>query len=218
MTRHTPLAELIQTRMKELGLTQEALGRRLGYSNTAKAAGRVYALCNDKPFSTKSLAALRRLPEALELSSATIEEAVSATEQLFSARAREAEDQRRAAQKAEDAAWRAAFRPHAVILTEHTVPTQITMCALTGGAGVRLIIPIDASKPPLTFINQAVAGLKEHFREPGNGPIGILFFGRALGLIINYAPDQAIRCDLDGTPREVLTKAYRLGEARFSPG
>jgi hypothetical protein len=45
MQSKLPLAELIQSRLRQLGLTPQALGFRLGYSNAAKAAGRVYAIC-----------------------------------------------------------------------------------------------------------------------------------------------------------------------------
>ena len=45
MTVQTPLAELIETRMGELGLDRAALGFRLGaYKNPLKAAGRVHTL------------------------------------------------------------------------------------------------------------------------------------------------------------------------------
>jgi len=120
--------------MQELGLSEEALGRRLGYSNPAKAAGRVYALCNGLPFSAKSRFALWRLPEALKLPPNVVTQAIADTERLFAERQCEAEEQGRLAREAEDAAWRASFRPHAIIQTEHTVPTQITICGLMGGA------------------------------------------------------------------------------------
>ena len=45
-----------------------------------------------------------------------------------------------------------------------------------------------------------------------------MFFGKALGLIINYTPDHALRCDLEGNPLEVLRKAYRIGEVSLSFG
>jgi len=38
-------------------------------------------------------------------------------------------------------------------------PDQIIICGMMGGAGRFLVIPFDLSKPPLTFIQQAVAGL-----------------------------------------------------------
>src|SRR4051794_7140397 len=101
--------------MQELGLNNEALGRRLGYSNSANAAGRVHALCDHNRLRSKSYAALQRLPKALELPADVIEQAVRATEQLFDERDREAEEQRHLIRETEDAAWRASFRPHAII-------------------------------------------------------------------------------------------------------
>jgi hypothetical protein len=204
--------------MQELGLTDEALGRRLGYSNSAKAAGRVHALCNGQPFSAKSRFALWRLPDALELPADVVLQAIADTERLFAEREREADEQRRRVLHAEDAAWRRSFRPHAVIQTEYTVPTQITICGLMGGAGPRLIIPFDPFLSPVTYIQQAVDAVPENTMPRSDGGRHVMFFGKALGLIINYSPDSALRCDLDGKPLEVLTKAYRLGEVRLSFG
>ncbi|GJE44388.1 hypothetical protein [Methylobacterium soli] len=218
MSGYTPLADLIQKRMRELGLTEEALGRRLGYTNSAKAAGRVHALCNGLPLSAKSRFALWRLPEALEVPAAVVLLAVADTERLFAQWELEAEEERRLAREAEEAAWRASFHPHAVIQTEHTVPTQITFCGLTGGAGRWLMIPFDLSRPPLTYVQQAVDALPEKSMARTGGGRAVMFFGRALGLIINYTPDAALRCDLDGEPLEVLAKVYRPGEVSLSFG
>jgi hypothetical protein len=55
----------------------------------------------------------------------------------------QAQQQRRRATEKAEAEWRNRFRPHAVIQTECTVPSQITFCALTGGAERWLIIPFD---------------------------------------------------------------------------
>src|SRR4051812_15144459 len=104
MSGCTALADLIRKRMTELGLSDEALGRRLGYTNPAKAAGRVHALCNGQPFSAKSRFALRRLPDALEVPADLVVQAVANTERLFADREREAEEQRRLAREAEEAA------------------------------------------------------------------------------------------------------------------
>src|ERR1700712_3531012 len=84
-----------------------------------------------------------------------VEQAVSTTEHSFAERDQAAERELPLANGAEDAAWKASFRPHAVIQTEYTVPTQITICALTGGARPRLIIPFDLSRSPVTFVQQA---------------------------------------------------------------
>ncbi|KQP00294.1 hypothetical protein ASF32_13735 [Methylobacterium sp. Leaf91] len=201
-----------------LDLSREDIGQRLGYRNPAKAAGRVYALCDHHPFSKKSRHALQRLPAALGLSVTTVEQAVSATEKLFAAWTKEAEDQSRRTQEAKDAEWRASFRPHCVIQTEHTVPTQITICGLTGGATIRLVIPFDLSRPPVTFVQQAVGNLPFKTNLRPDGRRCVMFFGEVIGLIINYTPESALRCLLDGTPLEVLDKAYRLGDVRLSFG
>jgi hypothetical protein len=211
----TPLAYLIQTRMRDLGLERQDLGSRLGYHNPLKAAGRVDALCNGHLTSAKSQGALRRLPEAIDVAPELVEQAVAATKERFAAQEREAEEQRRLACEQDDREWRAAFKPHGVIQTERTMPSQITICGLTGGAGPRLMIPFDVSKGPITFIRQAISALP---RRHEDGRRYVMFFGQALGVIINYSPDHAVRCDLEGSPLEVLPKAYRLGEVQLSFG
>ena len=64
------------------------------------------------PFSAKSRFALWRLPEALDLPADVVVQVVADTERLFAERQLEAEEQRRLAREAEDAAWRARFLPH----------------------------------------------------------------------------------------------------------
>lgn len=83
MAIRTPWADLIEPRMRELGLDRQAVGFRLGYQNPLKAAGRVSALCEGHITSAKSPAALNRLPQALEVPVEVIEQAVAATEELF---------------------------------------------------------------------------------------------------------------------------------------
>ena len=84
MAARTPLAELIQTRMGELGLNPESLGFRLGaYKNPLKAAGRVHALVDGHITSEKSRRTLVRLPEALELDPEVVERAIAAIEELL---------------------------------------------------------------------------------------------------------------------------------------
>ena len=162
----------------------------------------------------KSRRALAWLPEALEVAPEVVDRAVEATEELFARHGRHAEEERRDPQEEEDAEWRASFKPHAVIQTETTIPSQITICGLTGGAERWLIIRFDLSKPPVTFIQQAIDALPSMVSPAG----GVPFFGRAVGLVINYAPDKALRCNLDGNPLEVLPKAYRVGEVQLSLG
>ena len=212
MNTQSPLAQLIQTRMQQLRLDAQALGFRLGYQNAAKAAGRVYALCDGQLVNRKSKAALARLPEALELPSEVVEQAVTATEELISEQKRQAEEDCRLAREAEEAEWRAKFRPHAIIQAERTIPSQITFCGLTGGIERWLMIRLDDSKPPITFVQQVLAALPDKLRLGGDGRQYVTFFGEALGFIVNYSPDKALRCSLSGEPLEILPKAYRPGE------
>ncbi|XYD12458.1 hypothetical protein R1A27_31420 (plasmid) [Methylobacterium sp. NMS12] len=212
------MADLIQARMQELGLTDEALGRRLGYTNPAKAAGRVHALTNGLPLSARSRFALWRLPFALAVPADVVVQAIADTERLFAQRVRAEEEKRCRIRDAKEAAWRRAFRPHAVIQTEYMRPSQITICGLMGGAGPRLIIPLDLSLSPVTYIQQAVDALPGQTMPRSDGGRHVIFFGKALGLVINYSPDHVLRCDLEGNPLEILEKAYRVGEVSLSLG
>ena len=201
MVYRNPLSDLIQSRVTVLGLDQEGLACRLGYGNPIKAAGRVHALCYGHLTSRKSQNALKRLPQTLEVPPEVVQRAVAATEQLFADEKRQQQEERHSAEAKREAEWRAHFRAHTVIQTERTVPSQITICGLTGGAERWLVIPLGTSKPPITFVQQTLEHLPTH----------VPFFGRPVGFVVNYSPDQAVRYDLTGTPVEVLSKAYRVG-------
>jgi hypothetical protein len=198
MITPTPLAVLIETRMKQLGIERAALGLRLGYRNPAKAAGRVYALCDGHITSTKSKAALERLPEAIELSAEVVETAVNATLSFLADLKRQEDEKLRIARENEDAAWRATFKPHAIIQGERSIPTSITMYAITGGSERWLKIKLDLSKPSNTFIEQVLTALPNRLDLGKDGLLSVPFFGYALGFIINYSPDAAVRYDLKG--------------------
>jgi hypothetical protein len=38
-------------------------------------------------------------------------------------------------------------------------------------------------------------------------------FGNAIGFIVNYSPDFAVKYSLEGTPLEIFDAAYRVGDA-----
>src|SRR5262249_40626851 len=138
--------------------------------------------------------------------------AFMATKKLIAGLEQEVDEKGRLAHIAKDARWRADFKPHAVIITERRIASQITFCALAGGPNTLLIIPFDLSQPIITFVGQAVTGL------PGKAPVGangrryVRFFGEPLSLVINYSPHRALRCDLKGNPIEWLSAAYRVGQ------
>src|SRR3954463_7985830 len=115
MSNDLPLASLIETRLEELNLDRHALGFRLGYKNPAKAAGRVDALCWGHLTNRKSRAALPRLPDALERPAEVVAQAVIETEQVLAEEERQAEEERRRAREKEEAEFRAAFKPHAIL-------------------------------------------------------------------------------------------------------
>jgi hypothetical protein len=116
----------------------------------------------------------------------------------------------------EDAEWRAAFIPHAIILGDRKIPTSITMCVISGGPRRSLNIELDLSKPSDTFVEQALAALPGKLHLGKDGRLTVQFFGNALGFIVNYSPDRAVRYDLKGNAVENLSEALRLGRSSFS--
>ena len=218
MQRKLPLAELIQSRLRQLDLTPEELGFRLGYSNPAKAVGRVHALCDGYLDNRKSRAALVRLADALELPADEVAHVIELTRLSFAERKRIADERKRSEIHAKEVGWRAKFKPHAVIITERRIASQMTFCALAGGPETLLVIPFDLSRPLITFVGQAVACLPRKVRFGANGQRYVPFFGEPLGLIINYSPDCALQSDLEGHPIEWLSAAYRVGQINLTLG
>lgn len=210
---------LVRARMADLGLDPAALGFRLGYRNPAKAAGRVHAfLDGNVPLSPKSRKAAERLPEALDLPREAVDDAMERTDAVFAERAREAEQTQRREAEREQAEWRAAFRPHAVLHTERTVPSSITSCVLSGGAERWLVVHLDLSRPPASFSSQVTDTLADRTKLGDNGDRYVAFFGRALGFYLNYTPDRCVRFDLAGDAIEMLPAAYRPGRGSYSLG
>ena len=118
-----------------------------------------------------------------------------------------------ATEQARQTVWRAAFRPHAIILTERTVPQPFFVAAFIGIERL-LRIDFDLALVPVTYTNQALAGLRRRLAEfkSGSGRISetLPALGRPVGVIVNYTPDRAIRFDLDGNALEILPRAHRL--------
>ena len=215
MNSHQNLQQLIVDRSQELGLDWLTLGLRLGYTNPSKAAGRVQALCDGHLTNRKSKAAIGRLGSALEVPEGVVDEALAETERQLAEAEEEARAERDRTREAADAKWRAEFRPHAVVDTESHIPSQITMCGITGGPSRWLMIPLDASKGTVTFVDQVMKRLPAMLMTSEQGIKHIPFFGRAKGFVINYSPDRAVRFDLDGKPLEVLATAVRLGNVEL---
>jgi hypothetical protein len=140
------------------------------------------------------------LPQALEASAETVKLALEQTvRELELAEKQEAE--------ARDKIWRENFCPHAIILTERTVPSPIFVAAMIGVEKL-LRIDLDPTQGPVSFVRQVLYRLPE--RVPA--------FGKPIGFVINYSPDKAVRFDPNGQPIASLDKAVRPGTATLHLG
>lgn len=189
--------------MAQLGITRPELARRLGYANLNKGLRQIDRMMAG---GTNGLERqLERLPAALELDPSLVLQAINDTREQTERLLRE-----RAA--AAEASWRASFKPHAIVLTEHTVPSQVTICGMVGGERVRWI-DLDLTRPRATFITQAVRELESRLAKLRT--TSLPFFGRAVGFVVNLTPDCAVRYTLSGEAEAILPHAYRLGRTQL---
>lgn len=198
-TEQLPIENLVCSRCEDLGLRPVELIRRCGYKNISKGLRRLEQLCQGDYSSSATL--IRSLPAALDVPEEALWKAI--------------EDTKRQIHEAEENLWRAAFVPHAIILTERKIPRPIFAAAIIGADRLRRV-DFDLSKSPVTFVQQAFDGVREKLARWKSDQIPT--FGRPTGIVVNYTPDHAVRFDLEGHEIEVLDRAYRLGEASFSIG
>ncbi|WP_373506393.1 hypothetical protein [Thiocapsa sp.] len=188
-----PLPELIARRSRELGLTRPQLVLRMGYANVTKGLRRLAAI--EQGDLRHSGQFHGPLAAALEIPPEEVEDAFAAT---------------RAALDAEqEAAYRDAFRPHAVILTERSIPSPLFVAAFMGVERL-LRIRLDTDAAPDTFSRQA------RERLPPDG--GVPAFGRIIGYVVNYSPDEAVQYDLEGHEVARFGRAIRLGQTTVRVG
>ena len=116
------IAALIRSRLTELGLSRGEFAKRLGYKNIAKGIRRIDDLCEGNIEGTKQF--MEVLPQALETSAEIV---TLALDQMV--REIELAEQQKA--EARDKIWRENFRPHAIILTQRTVPSPIFVAAIS---------------------------------------------------------------------------------------
>ena len=132
------LARLIRKRTQDLTITRGELARRMGYANIAKGCRRLDQICAGQVKMAENLRV--ELARGLDVDAEVINDSIEITraEQIA----------------ADDKAYRQSFKPHAVILTEHKIPTQITFYAMSGGSRHRMI-PMKEGSSPETFATQA---------------------------------------------------------------
>jgi len=194
-----PINTLVSNRCRELGLRPVELIRRCGYQNISKGLRRLEHFCQGNFTGSDTL--IRTLPAALDVPDEAVRKAV--------------EDTQRQIHEAEEAAWRAAFIPHAIVMTERSFPQPLHIACILGIERLRRV-DFDLSESPVTFIQQALEGVRQKLARWKSDQIPT--FGRPESVIVNYSPDRAVLFDLDGNAIEIFDRAYRLGEATFSIG
>lgn len=146
-------------------------------------------------------ALLRSLPDALGVSPEVVATAVEAS--------------KRHLRETEEAAWRAAFRPHAIIITERARPEPLFVACIIGFERL-LRIDFDPSSDPLSFAKQAIDGVRAKLAKWQSSELPA--FGRPVAVIVNYSPDRAIEFDLNGNPVKAFDRARRIADVSFSIG
>jgi hypothetical protein len=205
-TRQLAITALVRDRCKELGLSSPELVRRCGYKNVSKGLRRLEQLCKGNFKSSVGL--VRSLPAALKLPVAVVKEAIEKTERYLHDSA--------------EAAWRAAFRSHAVIITQRTIPQPIFMACMIG-LDTLLRVDFDSVGDEGTYVSQSVKGILAKLRRWASSSeeqVGLFThslpaFGRPIGFAVNYSCDFAVRFDLEGNALEVPPGAYRIGQTEF---
>ena len=196
------IATLVTTRCRELGLSKARLVRLAGYQNEAKGLRRLDALLAGD--TEPAHVPIQALPIALDLPARTVSAAIEETQQQLAAMKRQASQQA-------EAEWRAAFRPHAIILTERTIPQPLFIGAIIG-VGRLLRIDFGRNENPVQFVKLALDGVKRRLAKWRGALPG---YGRVTGIIVNYTPNFAVRSDLDGRPLETFDTAYRVGQVQL---
>ncbi|GJD95404.1 hypothetical protein [Methylobacterium iners] len=108
-----------------------------------------------------------------------------------------------------------AFKPHAIIITERSVPSPIWVAGIIGVDKLKRI-DLDVTQPEVTFLDQAVTELRERLERwniGSNGSGQLPAFGKPTGLCINFASDRATIFDLKGNVTKHLSRSMTFGTA-----
>lgn len=182
----TPLSALIRTRCETLGLSESEFIQGVGYKDIEKGRKHLLAI-----YQEEGLKALKqhekRIAYVLKIDREAVKSAVEDTRAHF--------------RQKMDEAYRASFRPHARLKTERSVPSQITLYAVTGGDRKHRLREFEADSDPSTYVDQVLRSL----------PDEVLFFGKVQGFYINFSPDHCVEFDLGGLPVAEYDEAKRLG-------
>jgi hypothetical protein len=199
-----PINELISSRCNELDIGPVELVRRCGYKNLSKGLRRLEDLRGGECQSIRGL--ISGLPQALDVPVEVVQKAVDNTTRQLN--------------EAQEAAWRASFKPHAIILTERKIPQPVFVAAMIG-ADELLQIDFPPCAAAETYPDLAIEGIRTKLarwnrdfnRRKSLGSYQLPAFGRPTGFVVNYSPDHAVWFDLDGNAIDVMSTGHRIGHA-----
>lgn len=202
----TPLSQLINTRMAELGINRVELMKRLGYANPAKGLRRFDEFMATGRFTTHLL---KGLPDVLVLDTVDVEAAAAPTRQQIA--------------DAEETDARERFRPHIVVTTKGGVRVPFFIQAFAWGEKV-LGLPADFDDMTSTQqVRKTGRIVRRHFHDNG-GELGMVW-GTIIGYRLQRTFDHAVLLNTDGTIREGFsrdpeppTPELRIGGKRIPVG
>lgn len=182
------IGKVINQYQRDLGLSDNDLLARTGYRNLAKGHRRLSALHSGDVSVADQMMPV--LTDALDVHPSALKTVI--------------EDTRAALQAVEDASYRASFRPHAILITERTVPSQITICGMVKGDRLR-VVTFDDDIPQEKYVQYVMNRLPE----------GLPFLGDVTGFAVNDTPDHATIHDRGGRVTQTLDRAFRIGVTRW---
>ena len=173
------LKELIDQRLKDLGIRRGELARRMGYANPSRGCRRLDRIAEGDVELAGNLR--ERLATGLAVEPGKVDEAI------------------RDELAAQEAAYRAAFKPHAIARTRRERPSPVFIYAMCGGPEAQ-VVDLDEGLGPGTFARQALLKLPD--AVPGMGAV--------IGFTVNYSPDWAVEYDLAGDPVREFDRAVPM--------
>lgn len=102
------------------------------------------------------------------------------------------------------------YEPHGYLIGSKQRPTQIAIYGITGGPDRWLRFCLDASRPPSSFVAQALDVARKT-------PI-VPFHGELTGFAINFSHNRSVRYDANGRPVETLAEPYAPGSVQVFVG
>ena len=174
--------QLIQKRLAELEMKRSELARGMGYAQDKLGKGCIRIDRIREGDLSLAWNLRERLAQGLQVTTEVVEAAIYATSD------------------AQEAAWRAAFKPYGVVRTTNR---GRPMCSLfifaVSGAERKLTLHFEEGSDPETFVEQALPQLPE----------SVLGMGETTGFVVNYTPDEAILYDKQGHQVEKLAETVQ---------